>query len=52
MRFPLIVLTALCLSWSSAEADDYKYPFHDPYVATITSAILNSDALAQRRYHW
>ncbi|HEV2054978.1 MAG TPA: hypothetical protein VGV06_07385 [Methylomirabilota bacterium] len=48
MRFPLIVLTVLCLSWSSAEADDYKYPFHDPYVATITSAILNSDALAHR----
>ena len=48
MRFPLIVLTALCLSWSSAEADDYKYPFHDPYVATITSAILNSDALSHR----
>ena len=48
MRFLLIVLTALCLSWSSAEADDYKYPFHDPYVATITSAILNSDALSHR----
>ena len=48
MRFPLIVLTALCLTFSSAEADDYKYPFHDPYVATITSAILNSDALAHR----
>jgi hypothetical protein len=49
VRFPLIVLAALCLLfWSSAEADDYEYPFHDPFLATVTSAILNSDALAQR----
>jgi hypothetical protein len=48
VRFPLIVLTALSLTFRSAEANDYKYPFHDPYVATITSAILNSDALAHR----
>jgi hypothetical protein len=48
VRLPLILSTALCLSWSSAEADDYKYPFHDPIVATVTSAILNGDALAHR----
>jgi hypothetical protein len=48
VRFPLIVLTALCLSWSSAEADDYRYPYHDPYLATVTTAILDGDALAHR----
>ena len=48
MRVPLIVLTALCLSWSSAKADDYKYPFHDPYLATVTTAILDGDALPHR----
>jgi hypothetical protein len=48
VRFPLIVLTALCLSWSSAEADDYGYPYHDPYLATVTTAILDGDALAHR----
>jgi hypothetical protein len=48
VRFPLIVLTALCLSWSSAEADDYGYPFHDPYLATVTTAILDGDGFARR----
>lgn len=48
MRFPLVVLTALCLSWSSAEADDYKYPFHDPYVATVTTAILDGEGATHR----
>jgi hypothetical protein len=48
VRFPLIVLTALCLSWSSAEADDYRYPYHDPYLATVTTAILDGDGLAHR----
>ena len=48
MRVPLIVLTALCLSWSSAEADDYGYPYQDPYLATATTAILNGDGFAHR----
>jgi hypothetical protein len=48
VRFPLIVLTALCLSWSSAEADDYRYPYHDPYLATVTTAIVDGDSLAHR----
>ena len=48
VRFPLIVLTALCFSWSSAEADDYRYPYHDPYLATVTTAILDGDGLAHR----
>ena len=41
VRVHVIVLTAICLSWSSLEADDYHYPYHDPYVATVTTAILN-----------
>ena len=48
VRFHLIVLTALCLSWSSLEADDYNYPYHDPYVATITTAILNAEGVTPR----
>ena len=44
----MVVVTAVCLSWSSAEAQDYRYPFHDPYLATATCAILNSDDLTPR----
>ena len=44
----LIVLSAICLSRSSVAAEDYAYPYHDPYVATITAAILNADAFAPR----
>ena len=43
MRVHVILLTAICLSWSSLEADDYNYPYHDPYVATVTTAILNGE---------
>ncbi len=43
VRVHVIVLTAICLSWSSLEADDYNYPYHDPYVATVTTAILNGE---------
>jgi hypothetical protein len=35
----------VCPSWSSLEAEDYKYPYHDPYLATITIAMLNADGL-------
>jgi hypothetical protein len=48
VRFPLFVLTALCFFWSPADAGDYKYPYHDPYVATATTAILDGDGLAYR----
>src|SRR3990172_8848768 len=48
VRLPLVVLAALCLSWSSAEADDYTYPYRDPYLATVTTAILDGDGLAHR----
>ena len=45
MRRHVIELTAICLLWSAAEAGEFKYPYHDPYLATITTAILNSDGL-------
>jgi len=48
VRIPLVVLTALCLSWSFAEADDYSYPYRDPYLATVTTAILDGDGLGHR----
>lgn len=47
VRFHFILLVTLCLSWCSAEAENYKYPYHDPYLATATTAILN-DGLAPR----
>jgi len=46
---PLILLAVLCISWSVAGADDYRYPFHDPYVATVTTAIVDGDGLAHQR---
>jgi hypothetical protein len=44
----VIALMALCLAWSSVEAEDYKYPFRDPYIATVTAAILNGDGLTPK----
>src|SRR4030095_13117442 len=32
----------------SLEAGDYSYPYHDPYLATATTALLNDDAAAPR----
>ncbi len=43
VRVHVILLTAICLSWSSLEADDDNDPYHDPYVATVTTAILNRE---------
>ena len=48
MRFHFIVFITLCLSWSSVEAADYKYPYRDPYLATATTAILNDNGLTPR----
>jgi pimeloyl-ACP methyl ester carboxylesterase len=42
-RFSLIVLTTIALIWGSVSAQDYKYPYRDPYLATITTAVLNAD---------
>jgi hypothetical protein len=43
VRLPIIVVTAVCLSWSTVHAEDYKFPYHDPYLATVTGAVLNAD---------
>lgn len=48
VRLPFVVLTTLILSWSPVQAEDYKYPHHDPYIATLTTAILNADGLTPR----
>jgi len=48
MRIHFIVFITLCLSWGSVEAAEYKYPYHDPYLATATTAILNDDGLTPR----
>ena len=48
MRFHFSVFITLCLSWSSGEAAEYKYPYHDPYLATATTAILNDDGPTPR----
>lgn len=48
MRIHFIVLITVCLSWSSIEAAEYKYPYHDPYVATATTAILNDEGPTTR----
>ena len=48
MRFHFIVFITVCLSWNSVEAAEYKYPYHDPYLATATTAILNDDGPTSR----
>jgi hypothetical protein len=47
-HFVLAVLTTLCLSTHSVEAAEYKYPYHDPYLATATTAILSDDGATER----
>jgi hypothetical protein len=39
----LIVWIAVCLLWSAAQAQEYRYPYRDPYLATATSAILDAN---------
>ena len=46
--FALAVLAALGLLTRSIEAADYKYPYHDPFMATATSAILGNDEATAR----
>ena len=43
MRFYFTVFVTLWLSWGSLEGAEYQYPYHDPYLATATIAILNDD---------
>jgi hypothetical protein len=50
LRFPLIVwsVIALCLSPSMVQAEEYRYPYRDPYLATVTTAILTADGITPR----
>jgi hypothetical protein len=48
VRLSSIVLTTLCLLWSSVGAEEYKYPFRDPYIATVTAAILNGEGVTPK----
>jgi len=47
-HFILTVLTALSLLTRPLEAGEYAYPYHDPYLATATTAILNDDGATPR----
>jgi predicted alpha/beta-fold hydrolase len=47
-QFALALWIALSLSASSIEAAGYQYPYHDPYLATATSAILSDDGATPR----
>jgi predicted alpha/beta-fold hydrolase len=42
-HFALAALATLGLLTHSIDAADYKYPYHDPYLATATTAILSDD---------
>ena len=42
------VLTTVALSCRFVGADGYHYPYRDPHLATVTSAILNADRLESR----
>src|SRR5436190_17601903 len=42
------VLTTVALSCRVVGADGYHYPYRDPHLATVTSAILNADRLESR----
>ena len=35
----------LCLSPSLVQAEEYRYPYRDPYLATVTTAILSADGM-------
>lgn len=45
MRLLVMMLTAIGVAWSPAHAEEYTYPYHDPYLATVTGAALNADGL-------
>src|SRR5918999_3204118 len=44
----LAALALLGLLTNSIEAADYQYPYHDPYLATATTAILSDDGATAR----
>jgi hypothetical protein len=37
----ILILTAIWVLWSPLQALEYNYPYHDPYLATVTTAILD-----------
>ena len=45
MRLFVIAVVIACVVADSALAEDYNYPYHDPYLATVTGATLNADGL-------
>ena len=47
-HFVMVILIALNLFPRSIEAASYQYPYHDPYLATATSAILSDDGATPR----
>lgn len=45
-RFRLAVaslIAVLCLTAKSVQAAEYNYPYHDPFLATVTTALLSDD---------
>lgn len=43
-RFAVATLsTALCVAANSIKAAEYNYPYHDPFLATATTALLSDD---------
>jgi hypothetical protein len=45
-RFHLAVaslIAVLCLATKSVQAAEYNYPYHDPFLATATTALLSDD---------
>lgn len=44
----LIAWLAVCLAWSAAQGEEYGYPYHDPYLATATAAILDDNGQIPR----
>ena len=43
-RFAVATLSAvLCLAANSIKAAEYNYPYHDPFLATATTALLSDD---------
>jgi hypothetical protein len=45
VRLSVIVLAMACVVAVPAAAEDYNYPYRDPYLATVTGATLNADGL-------
>jgi hypothetical protein len=48
LAFVALLTVVIVTAPLAAEAEDYAYPYRDPYVATVTTAILNADRLRPR----